>query len=157
MQDEVLDSSSTIEARLTEIAGLDLGEGAEAEAIRASRGSEADRLRQVADRLLNLEKYTEVERLYRHLLRGQPDDPFLLNSHAICLANCSRYDEALEAVRCALALKPDFVDAYSNMGLMLRSLGRPDTAIACFAAALRTNAKHADTLSNMAGRFTISG
>jgi predicted Zn-dependent protease len=44
-------------------------------------------------------------------LRGQPDDPFLLNSHAACLVSCSRYDEALEAARRALALMPDFVEA----------------------------------------------
>ena len=86
-------------------------------------------------------------------MRGQPDDPLLLNSHAVCLANCSRYDEALKAARRALALEPDFVDAYSNMGLMLRSIGRPDAAIACFAAALQINAEHADTLSNMAVAF----
>ena len=150
MQDEALDSSPTIEARLTEIAQLDLGEEAVAEAIRASHGSEPDRLLQVADRLLNLGKYAEAERIYRHLLRGRPDDPFLLNARAVCLANCSRYDEALEAVRRALALKPDFVDAYSNMGQMLRSIGRPDTAIGCLAAALRIDAKHADALSNTA-------
>jgi Tfp pilus assembly protein PilF len=150
MQDETPDPSPTIEAQLTEIAGLDLGEEAVAEAIRASQGSEADRLRQVADRLLNLGKYAATERIYRHLLRGRPDDPFLLNAHAVCLANCSRYDEALEVARRALALKPDFVDAYSNMGQMLGSIGRPDTAIGCFAAALRINAKHADALSNMA-------
>ncbi len=150
MQDEVLDSSPTIEARLTDIAGLDLREEAVAEAIRASQGSEADRLRQVAERLFNLGKYAETERIYRHLLRGQPDDPFLLNSHAACLVSCSRYDEALEAARCALALKPDFVEAYSNIGQVLLSIGRPDTAIGCFAAALRINAKHAEALSGMA-------
>ena len=95
MKDEASEFVSTIEARLTEIAGLDLGEEAVAEAIRASQGSEADRLLQVADRLLDLGKYAEAERIYRHLLRGQPDDPFLLNARAVCLANCSRYDEAL--------------------------------------------------------------
>ena len=130
MQDEVLDSSPTIEARLAAIAGLDLGEEAVAEAIRASQGSEADRLRQIAHRLLNLGKYAETERIYRHLLCSEPDDPFLLNSHAVCLANCSRFDEALEAARRALARKPDFVDAYSNMGLMLRSIGRPTRRLA---------------------------
>jgi hypothetical protein len=63
MQDAALDSSPTIGARLTEIAGLDLREEAVAEAIRASQGSEADRLRQVADHLLNLGKYAETERI----------------------------------------------------------------------------------------------
>ena len=150
MQDEVLDLSPTIEVRLAAIAGLDPGEEAVAEAIRASQGSEADRLQQIAHRLLNLGKYAETERIYRHLLCSEPDDPFLLNSHAVCLANCSRFDEALEAARRALALKPDFVDAYSNMGLMVRSIGRPDTAIGWFAAALQINATHADALSNMA-------
>jgi Flp pilus assembly protein TadD len=150
MPDEAPDSSPTIEARLTEIAGLDLSEEAVREAVRASRGSEADRLGQVAERLFSLGKYAETERIYRHLLRGQPDDPFLLNSHAACLASCYRYDEALEAARRALALKPDFVDAYSNIGQMLQSIGRPDTAIGCFAAALRINSKHAETLCNMA-------
>ena len=127
-----------------------------AEAIRASQGGEADRLRQVAGRLLDLGKYAETERM---------TDIFCAASRTILFSSIP----APSAWRTAPAMtrrwrgaaragaQAGFRRGVQQYRADIADDRRPDTAIGCFAAALRINAKHADVLSNMAAALSDLG
>ena len=68
-------------------------------------------------------KFEEAERLYREILKTQPEHLDANNNLGIVLASRGKLKQAKEYYKKAIVLNPDFVFAYNNLGNVLKGLG----------------------------------
>jgi tetratricopeptide (TPR) repeat protein len=71
---------------------------------------------------------TAAERLYREIVKVQPDFAEAHNNLGVALKALDRFDEAVESYRRALAFKPDYGEARNNLARTLRALDRHEEA-----------------------------
>lgn len=76
---------------------------------------------------------------YQHSLTIRPDNPWTLNSIAVCHSAMGRPPRALEALQRALAVAPDFVVARNNLALHHWQMGERDAARRELATSLKLN------------------
>lgn len=99
----------------------------------------------------------EAERLYRDILREDPDHA--IATHYLGLAAWHRGDriEAERLMRAALALDGSVPDFHGNLGLLLRDTGRLDEAIACHRKALEVDPGWLEAFSNLGLALEAAG
>jgi tetratricopeptide (TPR) repeat protein len=91
-----------------------------------------------------------AERLYRWVMRIDPDDPAAAFNLGNLLRKTSRKVEAEAAYRAATKADPNFIDAWYNLADLLDDQGRANRAIECLRRALAADPNHADSIFNIA-------
>jgi tetratricopeptide (TPR) repeat protein len=87
--------------------------------------------------LCRADRAGEGERVFRDLLRRQPDNPDMHFYLSYALGMQKKLAAAEAAARDALRLAPQYADAYVNLGIALEGQGRLDQAEAACASAVR--------------------
>ncbi len=81
-------------------------------------------------------KLADAERIYREVLRQQPNHFVALHLLGVVALQTRRTEQAIELFGRAIALKPDFAEAYSDRGLALRKLKCLAEALASYDQAI---------------------
>jgi predicted TPR repeat methyltransferase len=95
-------------------------------------------------------KIEQAERMYRQLLRWQPDNPDALHLFGLLAAQMDLFDDALELMDRAIALNPSVPEYHANRGNVLKIKTRPLDAQAAFETALRLRPDFPEALMNLA-------
>jgi tetratricopeptide (TPR) repeat protein len=91
-----------------------------------------------------------AERLYRRVMRIDPDDPAAAFNLGNLLRAGGRKIDAESAYRAAAKADPTFVEAWYNLADLLDDQGRAEDAIASLRRGLDADPAHTDSLFNMA-------
>jgi protein O-GlcNAc transferase len=87
----------------------------------------------------------EAERLYKKVLRAQPNHLGALNLLGVLLTQMDKHEEAERSIRTALGINAQSEATQYNHGLVLKKLKRLPEALTAFDKALALNPKVADT------------
>src|SRR5450756_720977 len=68
-------------------------------------------------------RFAEAERIYRELLRTNPDNTDVLHLLGIAVMNQGRFDEAIELLQRLTARAPRMAEAHFDLGEAFRSRG----------------------------------
>lgn len=127
------------------LALLRLAEGRYDEAVAAaSRALDIDIQAREA-RMARAEAYRQAAQWqpamedYRELLKGMPNNPYLLLGLGACLAGRGEFEAALPHLKAALQIKPDCAEASVNMGLVLACQGKCQEALDHLTKLLKQN------------------
>ncbi|HPB30445.1 MAG TPA: tetratricopeptide repeat protein [Candidatus Sumerlaeota bacterium] len=93
--------------------------------------------------------YRNLESLWRHTLRHNPESWMPLNNLGREMARQGRIEEALEYYKHAETLTPDDDILQYNLGTVLLNLRRPDEAEGHFRKAVRLNPDYPDAWGNL--------
>lgn len=111
----------------------------------------------LAVQLHNAGDLQNAEKIYRDLLRADPDHPQALHLLGVIANQIGNYAAAEELISKAVAIKPDFAEAFSNLGATLKALGRPDEAIERYRAAIDIQPGLAGAHYNLANTLQETG
>ena len=78
----------------------------------------------------------EAERLYREILKAEPENLNTYNNLGAILQQHGKADEAEKCFKKVLELKPDDVEAYNNLGVILKDSCKFNEAEACYRKAI---------------------
>ncbi len=78
----------------------------------------------------------QAERIYREILRLQPNNAAVHNNLGKAFQDQGMPGEAITCYRRAMAIKPDYVKAHHNLGNVLQHVGRLDEAVTLFQRAI---------------------
>ena len=91
-----------------------------------------------------------AERLYRRVMKLDPEDPAAPYNLGNLLRDNGRVIEAEASYRATIAADPEFVEAWYNLADMLDEQGRADEAILCLQRAIGADPSYADAVFNLA-------
>jgi predicted O-linked N-acetylglucosamine transferase (SPINDLY family) len=81
-------------------------------------------------------QYAEAERVYREILRAEPDHPDAPQLLGLLEHRAGRHEAAVDLIARAIALAPAAAALHVNLGEAFRCLGRIDDAIRCYRQAI---------------------
>ena len=93
--------------------------------------------------------YTNVEKLWRHTLAGNPNSVLVHNNLGNALVEAGNNDEAITHFQAALAIEPGFADAHYNLGSLYFRSGRLTEAESHLQQALIAQPNWAKTFNNL--------
>lgn len=93
-------------------------------------------------------KAADAERLFRQVLRSDPNNLAALNLFGIVLTRIGRFDEAETHLKRALSIGAPSDATLYNYGIVLKALKRPQDAFDRFSQALALNASVPETWNN---------
>ena len=88
-------------------------------------------------------------RLYRQVLRVQPNHPEALNLGGVAAFQLGNARQGLRLLRSAVASQPDYVDAHNNLGNVLKALGHLGEAETAYRRALEIEPTYVDAHYNL--------
>jgi tetratricopeptide (TPR) repeat protein len=91
-----------------------------------------------------------AERLYRRVMKFDPEDPAAPYNLGNLLRSDGKIIEAEASYRAAIEADPEFVEAWYNLADMLDEQGRADEAILCLERAIEADPSYADAVFNLA-------
>jgi tetratricopeptide (TPR) repeat protein len=91
-----------------------------------------------------------AERLYRRIMKLDPEDPAASYNLANLFRANGRVIEAEASYRAAIAADPEFAEAWYNLADLLDEQGRADEAILCLKRAIGADPSYADAVFNLA-------
>ena len=94
--------------------------------------------------------FETAQRLYRRVMRIDPDDPAAPFNLGNLLRSAGKKVEAEAAYRAALKADPEFSDAWYNLADLLETQGRTEPAVDCLQRALKADPDYADATYNLA-------
>lgn len=94
-------------------------------------------------------RWREAERLYREILRGEPDNIDALHYLGVIAHQAGRHDAAIALIEKAAALRPVAPDIQNNLGEVYRTADRTADAERCFRRALGLRPEYADAMNNL--------
>jgi Flp pilus assembly protein TadD len=94
-------------------------------------------------------KLEEAERLYRSILKIQPEHINTNNNLGIILQHHGKLEEAETTYKKAIEFKPDFPEAHNNLGSMLLQLRKLEKAEASFKKAIEFRPDYAQAHYNL--------
>jgi tetratricopeptide (TPR) repeat protein len=94
-------------------------------------------------------KLEEAERLYRSILKIQPEHIDVNNNLGVLLRVFGRLEEAEASYKKAIEFKPDNTAAHNNLGTVLRDLGKQAEAEASFKKAIEFKPDYAEAHYNL--------
>jgi tetratricopeptide (TPR) repeat protein len=92
----------------------------------------------------------QAEKLYRRLMKIDPEDPAAAFNLGNLLRTVGRKVDAEKAYRAAIKADPRFIEAFYNLADLLDDQGRTKEAIVFLRKALDVDPGHADSLFNIA-------
>ena len=133
-----------------------VGRGEEADvAFEASFAMSPERkLLAQAARLHKEGRLEEAEKLYRQVLKNNPDNVDAMRMLAMVAATMKHYDDAERLLRRAVAIAPDFLTAVIDLGRILKEQDRFAEAIDCFKNAIAINPNNPHTHFLLAGAYS---
>ena len=99
----------------------------------------------------------EAERLFKTVLKAQPDNFAAFNLLTVVLMSVGRYAEAEKFISKAVELNQSSDVSYYNYGLILKNLNKPQQSLIQFNNALRLNALVPETWNNRGTIFNDLG
>ena len=94
-----------------------------------------------------------AEKLYRQVLKNNPDNIDAMRMLAMVAATLKHYDDAERLLRRALAIAPDFLATVIDLGRILKEQDRFEEAITCFKKAIEINPNNPQTHYLLAGAY----
>lgn len=94
-------------------------------------------------------RLSEAEKIYRHILDVDPNQPDALHLLGVIASRVGQYDDAIELIQRAIGINPNVEAYHNNLGSAFKSHGKSDEAIACYRRALELKPDFAETLSNL--------
>ena len=94
-------------------------------------------------------KLEEAERLYRSILKIQPEHLDANNNLGVILQHHGKLEQAKEYYKKAIELKPDVPEAHYNLGITLQNLGRLDEAEKSYKKAIELKPDYAEAHYNL--------
>jgi predicted O-linked N-acetylglucosamine transferase (SPINDLY family) len=91
----------------------------------------------------------QAARLYRDILKIEPEHVVAYFHLANALRDLKQLDDAAAAYRRALEIEPAFITAWNNLGTVLKDLKRGDEAMACYRRALDLKPDYAVAHNNL--------
>lgn len=98
-----------------------------------------------------------AQRLYRRVMRADPDDPAAPFNLGNLLRASGKKVEAEAAYRAAVKVDPRFAEAWYNLADLLEEQGRAEMAIDCLLRALKADPDYADAIFNVARLLHLHG
>ncbi len=80
--------------------------------------------------------FSEVESIFRQVIKIDPNNAVAYNNLGIALRQQGKLEEAIASYQKAIELDPNYADVYINLGLALSDQGKLDSAIANYQKAL---------------------
>jgi tetratricopeptide (TPR) repeat protein len=93
--------------------------------------------------------YAQAERIYREILRHDPDNADVWCALGVVCRAGGAVGEAVDCQRRALQLRPDFLEALNNLGNALLSRGSFAEAMDAYQRALRLRPDYPEALNNL--------
>lgn len=115
--------------------------------LAGSGHADADTLRLM--RLVEAQKYADVERVAREILARNPRHPLALKALSFALIGLRRYEELMPVVDFALSQQPEDGELHNNRAIALAELMRWEDAIAEFGLALERMPNDAEIHKNL--------
>ena len=109
-----------------------------------------DALFEEAQAAEEVHEIAEAEKLYRRVMKLDPEDPAAAFNLGNLLRAAGRKVDAEKAYRVSIKTDPRFIEAFYNLADLLDDQGRTKEAIGLLRKALDVNPAHADCLFNMA-------
>jgi protein O-GlcNAc transferase len=91
----------------------------------------------------------DAERLYRKVLKAEPDHSGALHHLGVVHAQQGRFDDAIGLIRSALAKDPQSSEIWSDLGVTYEAAQRHAEAIPCYEKALALKPDYADAFFNL--------
>ena len=95
----------------------------------------------------------EAEKLYRQVLKNNPDNIDAMRMLAMVAATLKRFDDAERLLRRAVGIAPDFLAAVIDLGRILKEQDRFEEAIGYFKKAIEINPNNPQTHFLLAGAY----
>jgi len=99
----------------------------------------------------------EAEKLYREILRIDPEHPDALHLLGAIGNETGDQEMAVEYIRRAIALRPDIAEFHNSLGNALQAQGRLDEAVAAYRQALQLKPEYATAHSNLGTALKAQG
>ena len=151
-------NSETATMKLGELLAI-IGRGAEADKVfQHSFELNPDRKALVeAMDLHNEDRTEEAEKIYRDVLRRDPNNVDALRLMGVLAMKKEQYNDAEALVRRAVELAPDYHIAWNNLGTSLNEQGKFNEAEEAFNQALKLGPNNVNTMCNIAGNCASDG
>ncbi len=104
---------------------------------------------QQAVTLLQAGQARDALRLYRDVLKIEPNQPEALNLGGVATFQLGNAKQGLKLLRAATAAHPDYVDAHNNLGNVLKALGKFGEAETAYRRALEIDPTYVDAHYNL--------
>lgn len=91
----------------------------------------------------------DAERLYREIVKAQPDNVEALTAVGALCHISGRVQEAFDCLHRAIAVRPDNVDAQHRLGVLMAQQGQFDEAARCLETALRLQPQNPEIARNL--------
>ncbi len=101
--------------------------------------------------------FSNADRLYRQILREEPDNASALHLLGLVAHQTGRHEVAAEHIGRAVRLRPDDAEIISNLGTVRAAQGRPNDAAACFRRAVELAPDFAAARANLGSAFIQLG
>lgn len=95
------------------------------------------------------DRHQDAERLYRRILRREPDNPDALHFLGVVRYQGGALADAIELIGRSIDLRPDYADAHNNLARILAETGDVDKAVRCCNEAIRLRGDFADAYFNL--------
>ena len=102
-------------------------------------------------------RFEEAVDLLERARRLAPNDPHVLNSLGVCLAEVGRADEAVKAYRAAIRADPDMAPAHFNLGSLLEGLNDIRGAKSAYERAAALDPRYAEPFAALAWLAALAG
>lgn len=106
-------------------------------------------------RLVERQRYAEVEQAARRLLRTLPTNPFVLKALSFGLIGQGDYKAAMPVLEQALSQTANDPELHNNLGISLSAVMRWNEALACFDRALALNSEDPEVWKNKGLAFCL--
>ena len=99
----------------------------------------------------------QAEKIYKQVLKAEPNNSAAYNNLGVALKNQDRLDEAITCYRRAQKIKPDYAEAINNLGNALKEQEKLDQALVCFRRAVELRPDYADARNSLGAVLNEQG
>tara|TARA_Y100001968_G_scaffold329487_1_gene378927 strand:+ start:3419 stop:5590 length:2172 start_codon:yes stop_codon:yes gene_type:complete len=107
--------------------------------------------------LINQEKFTEAENLYRELIANGSNNHIVFGNLAALCGMRGKKDEIVQFLSRAITIEPQYAEAHNNLGVALQEKGDFNQAIRCFKKAIKIKPQYVDAFLNLANALKEKG